>query len=96
MAKQILNPVRGSKNQKEAQKDNISNGVKKTYKFRLYPTKSQKEILNNHLSLCRWLYNYFLKERRTLYEKNKTKIYCFDQIKEIPKLKLHVKKGGSR
>ncbi len=61
--------------------------LKKTYKYRLYPTKKQEEILEKHLSLCRWLYNHFLEEKRTLYEKNKTRISCFDQIKEIPKLK---------
>jgi len=87
MKKQILNPVRDSGDQEQAQKDNISNGVKKTYKYRLYPTKSQKEILEKHLSLCRWLYNRFLEERRTLYEKNKTRVSCYDQIKEIPALK---------
>ena len=61
--------------------------VKKTYKYRVYPSKKQEEILEEHLSLCRWLYNHFLEERKTLYERNKTKISCYDQIKEIPKLK---------
>ena len=61
--------------------------LKKTYKYRLYPTKRQQDILEKQLSLCRWLYNHFLEEKRTLYEKNKTKISCYDQIKEIPKLK---------
>ncbi|GAH21295.1 unnamed protein product, partial [marine sediment metagenome] len=28
-----------------------------------------------------------MEERKTLYEKNKTKVTCYDQIKEIPKLK---------
>ena len=61
--------------------------LKKTFKYRLYPTKKQQDILEKHLSLCRWLYNHFLEERRTLYKKNKTKLSCYDQIKEIPKLK---------
>ena len=61
--------------------------LKKTYKYRLYPTNSQEGILEEHLSLCRWLYNHFLEEKRTLYKKNKTKISCYDQTKEIPKLK---------
>ena len=60
---------------------------KKTYKYRLYPTKKQQEILEKHLSLCRWLYNHFLDERKTLYQKKKIKVSCYDQIKEIPKLK---------
>ena len=61
--------------------------ITRTYKYRIYPTKAQREILEEHLSLCRWLYNHFLEERKTLYEKNKTKVTCYDQIKEIPKLK---------
>jgi len=60
---------------------------KKTYKYRLYPTKKQQEILEKHLSLCRWLYNHFLDERRTLYQKKKIKVFCYDQIKKIPQLK---------
>jgi putative transposase len=88
MAEQILlNPVRDSKDKEKAQREQISNGIKKTYKYRLYPTSSQQNILEKHLSLCRWLYNHFLEERRTLYEKKKTRITCYDQIKEIPTLK---------
>ncbi len=61
--------------------------LKRTYKYRLYPTKDQQDILEKHLSLCKWLYNHFLEERESLYEKNKTKITCYDQIKKIPNLK---------
>ena len=61
--------------------------LKKTYKYRLYPTKSQQDILERQLSLCQWLYNHFLGERRNAYEKDKTKISCFDQIKKLPELK---------
>ena len=61
--------------------------LKKTYKYRLYPTKSQQELLEKQFSLCCWLYNHFLKDRKALYKKSKTKITCYDQIKEIPALK---------
>jgi len=61
--------------------------LKKTYKYRLYPTNAQQEILEEQLSLCRWLYNHFLEERRVLYEKNETKTTGYDQIKKIPELK---------
>lgn len=61
--------------------------LKKTYKYRLYPTQTQQEILESHLSLCRWLYNHFLEERRTLYENCKKKVSCYDQIKKLPNLK---------
>jgi len=61
--------------------------LKKTYKHRLYPTRGQQSLLEKQLSLCRWLYNHFLEQRKTLYEKNKTKLTCYDQIKKIPELK---------
>ena len=61
--------------------------LKKTYKYRLYPTKIQQDILEKHLSLCRWLYNHFLEEKRNAYKKDCQKISCFNQIKKIPKLK---------
>ena len=61
--------------------------LKKTYKYRLYPTKAQQDILEKHLSLCRWLYNHFLEERKNTYQKDKIKITCYDQNKKIPGLK---------
>ncbi|MDA2922829.1 transposase [Patescibacteria group bacterium AH-259-L07] len=61
--------------------------IKRTYKYRLYPTKTQQEILEKTLCSCCWLYNHFLEQRRNAYEKDKTRITCFDQIKQIPKLK---------
>lgn len=32
----------------------------KSYKFRLYPNKEQKEIINKEMDSCRFIYNYFL------------------------------------
>ncbi|MDA2922001.1 transposase [Patescibacteria group bacterium AH-259-L07] len=61
--------------------------LKRTYKYRLYPTKAQETLLKGQLSSCRYLYNHFLEQRRTAYEKDKTRITCFDQIKQIPQLK---------
>ena len=98
MGRQILNLVRARqdksphlnlrrRDKKKERGEQISNRVKKTYKYRLYPTESQKEILEKWLSLCRWLYNYFLEERRTFYEKNRKKVSCFEQINKIPELK---------
>ena len=59
----------------------------RTYKYRIYPTKTQQTLLEKQLCLCRWLYNHCLEQRRNAYEKDKTKISCYDQIKEMPKLK---------
>lgn len=61
--------------------------IKRTYKYRLKPTKAQQTLFEDWLYLCRWLYNYFLEQRKNAYEKDKTRITCYDQIKQIPKLK---------
>jgi len=61
--------------------------LKKTYKYRIYPTRNQQDILEKQLFLCRWLYNHFLEQRRSAYEKDKARITLYDQIKEIPSLK---------
>ncbi|MDA2935807.1 transposase [Patescibacteria group bacterium AH-259-L05] len=61
--------------------------LKRTYKFRLYPTKAQQALLESWLCSCCWLYNHFLEQKKDAYEKDKTKITCFDQIKQIPELK---------
>jgi len=35
-----------------------------TYRFRLYPTRTQESLLNETLETCRLLYNWMLAERR--------------------------------
>ena len=59
----------------------------KTYKYRLFPTKKQQTILNKTLEECRWLYNHFLEERKTSWEKNKKSLNYHSQAVSIPKLK---------
>lgn len=58
-----------------------------TYKYRLFPTKKQQTILNSTLEECRWLYNHFLEQRKTSWEKNKKSINYHTQAVSIPKLK---------
>ena len=41
----------------------------KSYKFRLYPSKHQEDILNQVLESCRFLYNHQLEYERYVYEK---------------------------
>jgi len=35
-----------------------------SYRFRIYPSKTQQEIMRQHMELCRWLYNQLLKAKR--------------------------------
>lgn len=43
-----------------------------TYKFRLYPNKEQKIYLANVFGCCRFVYNYFLNEKKIQYNESKT------------------------
>lgn len=45
--------------------------INKAYKFRLYPTHKQTELLAQHFGSCRFVYNYFLHKRIDFYVKNK-------------------------
>ena len=58
--------------------------MKKSFKYRLYPNKIQKEKIDQTLETCRILYNSFLVERRDKYEKEQGKITCFKQINSLP------------
>lgn len=42
-------------------------GVKYTYRFRLFPTMPQQELLAKHFGCTRYLYNYFLARRKNEY-----------------------------
>src|SRR5690606_8126130 len=59
----------------------------KTYKYKIYPTKSQIKCLEKTFDLCRFLYNSALEERISYYKRYQKSISRFDQIKELPKVK---------
>ena len=61
--------------------------IKRTFKYRIYPTSLQKSLLEKTLEECRWLYNYCLDERKTAYEMTKTSPTAYNQIKNIAVLK---------
>ena len=61
--------------------------MRKTFKYRLYPTKQQKTLLNKTLESCRFLYNEFLEERQQIYNTYKFSLSCYDQQKNLPTLK---------
>jgi putative transposase len=62
--------------------------MRKTFKYRLFPTRSQETILEAQLDECRWLYNQLLEQRKTSYEATKTAPGLYDQQKTIPALKV--------
>ncbi|RLI41755.1 transposase, partial [Candidatus Bathyarchaeota archaeon] len=61
--------------------------MKKALKYRLFPTKKQRRLLQETLNECRWLYNHFLEERRTSWEQYQKSISYFDQCKSLVALK---------
>jgi putative transposase len=61
--------------------------MKKALKYRIYPTKKQKELLNITLKLCCWLYNTALEQRKEVYRITQKSISCYEQKKELPSIK---------
>ena len=45
--------------------------IHKAYKFRLYPNKNQKIIINKSVGSCRFIYNYFLDYKTKYYTQHK-------------------------
>jgi putative transposase len=41
--------------------------IHRSYRFALYPTKSQEVLLNQQLGCVRFVYNYFLNQRMAQY-----------------------------
>ena len=61
--------------------------VRKTYKYRLYPTPEQERSLDTILSRCRALYNVALEERKTAWERCGVSLTYYHQANELPDLK---------
>ena len=63
------------------------NLVNKTYKFRIYPTARQEVLLMQHFGCSRFVYNYFLNERKEQYQGNKKSDNYYIQAKTLTELK---------
>ena len=59
---------------------------RKTFKYRLYPNRCQRERLTATLDVCRELYNAALEERIGAW-KNRTPVNCYSQINQLPEVK---------
>jgi putative transposase len=62
--------------------------VRKSFKFRIYPTKSHIEKLEMTLDLCRELYNAALQERRDAWNLNRISISYEEQSNQLPEIKM--------
>jgi putative transposase len=59
----------------------------KTYKYKLYPTKAQKQVMHETTFLCSLVYNQCLAQRKEAWEKEHRSISCYDQIKQLPDMR---------
>ena len=59
----------------------------KSYKFRLYPTKAQKEQLSRIFGCCRYVYNWGLRLRTDAWHNEHKRVSYYDTIKLLTKLK---------
>ncbi len=60
--------------------------MEKSYKYRIYPNKKQKELIAKTFGCCRFVYNKYLAKRVELYEKNKeafTYVQCANDMKKL-------------
>ena len=66
--------------------------IYKAYKFRFYPNREQKIMIDKTFGCTRFVFNKFLSERKEKYEENKIKLSAYDELKELTDLKKE-KKG---
>src|SRR3990167_8144308 len=59
----------------------------RSYKYRLYPNKSQEKVLEQTLSVCCELYNAALQERNEAYKKFKKSINYYHQTSSLLEIK---------
>ncbi len=62
--------------------------MKKTFRYRIFPTHKQITTLEQTLDNCRWLYNHLLEQRKNAWESEKKSISCFDQCNTFKQLKV--------
>lgn len=61
--------------------------VNKTYKFRIFPNAEQEQNLARHFGHSRFVYNYFLNQRKEQYLKDKKSDNYYAQAASLTKLK---------
>jgi putative transposase len=57
--------------------------ILKTYKYRLYPSKSQSRLLDQTVETCRRWYNTCLAERKAAWETEKRSVSKFEQLAKV-------------
>jgi putative transposase len=55
--------------------------MRKTFQYRIFPTNSQRTLLQGILDACRWVYNKTLETRKIAWEEQKASISRYDTNK---------------
>ena len=66
--------------------------INRTYKFRLYPNKEQIDLLERHFGCVRFVYNYFLNQRKEQYRLTGKSDNYYAQAKSLTELKKQEEK----
>ena len=61
--------------------------VEKAFKYRIYPNKKQKELIQKTFGCTRFVYNYYLNKRKEMYENDKTTFTYNMCSKDLTQLK---------
>jgi putative transposase len=61
--------------------------VLKSFKYKIKPNEEQIVLLNKHFGSVRFVYNYYLNERKVEYETNKQTLNYYDNANSLTKLK---------
>ena len=60
--------------------------MRKSFNYRLYPTKRQQRLLSEQLEEVRWLWNTLLAERKQAWEERQETVDYYDQKAALPGL----------
>ena len=61
--------------------------ILKGFKYSMYPTKKQEELLAKHFGCCRWVFNYGLEKKITTYKQDGKSLTRFQIQRHLPLLK---------
>ena len=61
--------------------------INKAFKYRIYPTKEQEILLAKHFGSKRFVWNYFLNQRKVVYLENKKSLNYYDNARTLTGLK---------
>ena len=63
------------------------NYMNKCYRVRIYPNKQQEELIQKTFGCCRFVYNYYLNKRITMWKENEVTFNYYDCSRDLTQLK---------